>query len=396
MMSFSKKIIAVCVVLFCLSPVFSQSKVIHAEDAIGKIRGNETANIFKRIDAVKNIDKTKAASLKKSAAAQLKIFFSHPLLNPPRGFNVKTSFGVANDPFAKLVSFPACGFNFTFYYLDKDAKTGNIQESMDGTGIGITTNDENHFFRQVGNFWEDCSHAKFPLFFEQPPVSDSTADYIELNFRNYGYPAIAPDKPFRIIKRNDKPLFVPLTRKEFVQFLIAQKKYQIGEDKKTIKDLEKNSKQSQETVKDPPSYLTAEVLKTLSDGLVTMQKQIGSMKEGIVAKEEKIREYQTVINEMTPADAASPARIDYDKKITDLDKLKRLVSPGRMEGVGLYKINPGYYDHSLRASGAQLIFVYYNIPNTSIFEKTKFNYLEKKTMDIFNQTDYHALKMSMQ
>ena len=371
----------------------SQQYVSYAENATGKISGNEPTYIFKRIDAVKNIDKTKAASLKKSLASQLKIFFSDPLLNPPVGFNAKTSFGVSTDPFAKNVLFPSCSFEFDFYYLEE--KTGGVKASMDGTLIGMETNAEEHFFRQVGNFWEDCSHANFPLFFEQPPISDSTADYIELNFKNYGYPAIAPDKPFRIVKRNSSPLFVPLTRKEFVEFLIAQKKYEIKEDEKKIPDLQKNIKQSQETLKNPPSYMTEDFKKALAEGVSKIQKAVDETKEEISKKQEKIKQYESMIHAMTAALAASAARLDEDKITDDFDKSKKLVPVGRMEGVGLYKINPSYYDRSAAAPGAQLIFVYYHLTNLSAFEKTQFNYLEKKTMDIFDHLNYHQLKESM-
>lgn len=197
------------------------------------------------------------------------------------------------------------------------------------------------------------------------------------------------------MKRNNRALFVPLTRKEFVQFLIAQKKYQIKEDEKTIESLQKSLKQTQETLENPPSYLTREVLKVLSDGVVITQKQINSEKTDIGNKQVKIKECENIINGMTTQEAASPARIDYNKKIEDFDKLKRLVPVGRMEGVGLFKMNPGYYDRSAGAPGAQLIFVYYQLPNPGIFEKTEFNYLEQKTMDIFNQLDYHQLKENM-
>lgn len=394
-MSSFTKIITVSLFFLFATQAFSQYKTIYAENAVGKVQGNETSYIFKRIDEVKNIDKTKAASLKKSLAEQLKIFYTHPFLNPPKGFNIQTSFFISKEPFVKTVLFPSCGFSFDCYYLEKVGGTGNVKVSMDGTLLGMETNAEDHFFRQVGNFWKDCSDAKFPLFFEQPPISDSTADYIELNFKNYGFPAIAPNRPYRIIKRNDRPLFVPLTRKEFLQFLIAHTKYQIKEDEKTIAELEKNLKQSQETVKNPPSYLTPEILKTLKDGVAIMQKQINSQKEEISNEQEKIKEYGNLINGMTTKESASPARIDYNKKIDDFDQLKRLVALGRMEGVGLFKINPNYYDRSAGSSGAQLIFVYYKLPNLSIFEKTEFNYLEQKTMAIFNQLDYHQLKESM-
>lgn len=392
-MSYLEKIILSSFIFITTISGSAQTKVVHAENAVGTIIGNQTSYIFKRIDAIKNIDKTKAASLKKCLASQLKIFYSDPLFNPPKGFTAKTGFGISKDPFQKNILFPDCSFSFDFYYLEKDVQAGATRVSMDGTSIGIGTNGEDDFFRQVGNFWEDCSKADFPLFFEQPPITDSTQDYIELNFKNYGYPAIAPDKPFRIIKRNNKPLFVPLSRKEFLKFLIAQKNYEIREDEKKIPDLQKDIKESQETIKNPPSYLTKEVIKSLADGVAQIHKSIDQIQKEISNKKEKITEYQSYMNAMSASEASSPARLDEEKIIDGFDKLKKLVPYGRMEGVGLYKINPGYYDRS--GGGAQLIFVYYSIPNLSVFEKTEFNYLEKNTMDIFNNLDYHKLKESM-
>jgi hypothetical protein len=186
-----------------------------------------------------------------------------------------------------------------------------------------------------------------------------------------------------------------LTRKEFVQFLIAQKKYQIKEDEKTIAYLQKDIKESQKTLSDPSPYITETIKKTVSDGIKVTEGQISREEEGIKNKPAEIRKYVILINAMTPTEAASAARIDENKKITDFDLSQRLVAVGRMEGVGLYKMNPDYYDHSAGAAAAQLIFVYYQIPNLSVFEKTTFNYLEKKTMDIFNRIDYQKLKESM-
>ena len=178
--------------------------------------------------------------------------------------------------------------------------------------------------------------------------------------------------------------------------MIAQRKYEIREDEKSIADLQKSISQTAETLKDPPSYLTEEVKKALADGVTKTEKTIDQIKDDVRVKQQKINEYESMITGMSAEEAASPVRLDENKSIPDFDDSKRLVPPGRMAGVGLYKINPHYYDSSSAASGAQLIFVYYKIPNLSVFEKTEFNYLEKMTMDIFNHIDYHQLKKSMQ
>ena len=94
----SQKHIAI-VLLFCLSisQALSQSKIKHAEDAIGKIKNSSPEIFFKRVDAVKNMNHAKVASLKKTLAKELNILFSQPVFNPPKGFDVNTGFGINND-----------------------------------------------------------------------------------------------------------------------------------------------------------------------------------------------------------------------------------------------------------------------------------------------------------
>jgi len=186
-----------------------------------------------------------------------------------------------------------------------------------------------------------------------------------------------------------------LTRKEFVEFLIAKRKYEISEDEKEIAYNIKSLKETEETLKNPPSYLTQETINALKTGMQNIQKANEDLKKEIADKTVEIREFQNLVSSMSSTDAVSPARLDYNKGKT-LDAIEGLVKVGRMEGVGLYRINPDYYDTSPAAPAAQLIFVYYQIPNLSIFEKTSYNYLEQKTINLFNQLDYHKLKESMQ
>jgi hypothetical protein len=98
---------------------------------------------------------------------------------------------------------------------------------------------------------------------------------------------------------------------------------------------------------------------------------------------------------MTAQDAAAPARMDYNKKSNSqqFGALEQLVPVGRREGVMLTKINPNYYNKSAQVPVAQMIMVYYAWPKIG-FEQDP-DYLQQKTIDIFNQLDYHALKESM-
>lgn len=72
--------------------------------------------------------------------------------------------------------------------------------------------------------------------------------------------------------------------------------------------------------------------------------------------------------------------------------LDRLVPAGRREGTAFVKVNPEYYNYTSGAPAAQMLVMYYVIPDVGY----KTDYLQQATLDVFNHIDYHALKMSMQ
>lgn len=390
MIRYSKKISWFFLPVLIATGAFSQQRTTYAEDMPGKITGIGPDVIYKRIDAVKNFDRSKVPSLKKCIAEQLKIFYADPLFHPPKGFIAQTGFYTEKDPFAKSVALPPCVLSFGFYYLENDKRNGGVKKSMDGTLMGMETNNLSHFFRQVGNYWKDCDELKLPLFFEEPPVSDSTDDYIELDFNNYAAPHITPDKPFRIVLRNNRPLFVPLARKEFMQYLVAKKELEIKQQQKSIEDDEKTIDEQKRLLSDP---VFQKQRQTIADGIEQIRKNISKENDDIQLKQQMLAHYKEIMTSMPSAEADAPVRIDYSKHAFE-DPFQALVPIGRHEGTGLYKINPDYYDRSTAASGAQVIIVYYTLPRN--FGPAELNYLEQKTVDIFNHLDYHALKMSMQ
>jgi hypothetical protein len=73
--------------------------------------------------------------------------------------------------------------------------------------------------------------------------------------------------------------------------------------------------------------------------------------------------------------------------------LERLVPVGRREGKLLVKLNPSFYNQSPGAPVAQMIVLYYAWPTVG-FTQTP-DYLQQAILDIYNHTDYHALKKSM-
>lgn len=386
MILLSKKIFFISLLLCDFFISTAQVRLItHAKDVVGNVN-TSTGWMLKRVSAVKGISKSNASSVGKSLAAQMATFFKSPQLNPPKGFSTKVFLGL--EPPEDAVA-PSARLHINMYYMDRYNSTGVVKTSMDGTGLVFLTNGIRSFCSQWGNFWKDCDKLKIPSFFEQVPITDSTADYIELNFSAQGNNA---GEPIRIVKRNNKPLFIPYSKKEYLQYLVARENYRINEARQNIKE---NRQHMEEAKKNASIPANLPIKEALENAVKTMEKQIVDMNAGIVVKQTRLAHYQEVLNGLAPAESAAGVRLDGQKRSEEFFGFEQIVPYGRHEGTALYKINPGYFDRSPGAPCVQLIIVYYDIPHASAFV-TAPDYLQRETVDIFNQLDYHALRESMQ
>lgn len=194
-----------------------------------------------------------------------------------------------------------------------------------------------------------------------------------------------------MVLANNKPFFVPLTRKEFVQFLIARGSQALKEDREALETSGKGKAtiiKLMATQNESDKAYSASALKSIDDG-------IEQWKKNILQQETEIKTCQSFLAAMTPEEAAAPARMNYNKKSNSqqFGGLDQLVPVGRREGVMLTKINPDYYNKSPHAPVAQLITLYYGWATVGFAQDP--DYLQQKTIDIFNQLDYHQLKESM-
>jgi hypothetical protein len=216
---------------------------------------------------------------------------------------------------------------------------------------------------------------------------------MEINFKYYGFPFISNNttgSPIRIIAANNKPLLVPLTRKEFVQFLIAREKRRIQDNQELIADEKKQINETKKEIEDP---LFKSVKETLEKSIPSMQQQIEKWGNENQTIQRKIADLESMMKNMSIAEASSPARLDENKPSDEIFGLEQLVPVGRKEGVMLTKVNPDYYNFSANAPAVQLITVYYTWP-TGITSSEP-DYLQKATMKVFRNLDYHKLKESM-
>lgn len=353
-----------------------QNKTRFAVHSQGKIK--RSTSIYKFIQHFKAMPDARATSLAKTATKIEDALCSLPGLNPPMGFNAEA--GVATYAEKLKDKEPALSVYCYLRYLEKDPHTGTIKTSMDGADLYFDINAFD-LFDQIGNYWQDCDKINFPVFFEALTVTDSTADYIQTTVR---------ERTVRLVTTG-QPLFIPLTRKEFLQFLIARDTYRIKENQDLINDENKQIAETKKNISDP---VYQSVKPTLEKTIATIEEQIRKLNKETGSWREKIGHFHEVLNAMSAKEAAAPARLDYHKKSDELFGLEQLVAPDSREGVLLTRVNPAYYRHSAQAPVAQLITVYYTWPTIG-FEKDP-DYVQQTALDIFEQLDYHALKTSMQ
>lgn len=249
---------AACVLLFC-TPARAQGKIENVPDAWGILKRSDNVRQF--ISNFKALPATKVASLARTANAVMDIICRLPQVNAPTGYNTHVNVSAADQGMKERA--PSLNVFCYLRNLTHDPRYTGIKESMDGADLYFNINGFD-FFNQFGNFWQDCDKAKVPLFFEAPLITDSTGDYLEI--RRDG-------TPVRFVCAGKKPLLIPLTRREYVQFLIAREKFYITDDEKSIRELENNQKETQQTLAHPPSYLTADVRTALAAGAKTQEQQ---------------------------------------------------------------------------------------------------------------------------
>lgn len=365
----------VFLILIC-GTLRAQVKIEIVPDAPGKLITHP--NTFKFLQSFKVLSNTKASSLANSSDKIMEAVRLLPQIHSPIGYDADVN--VAAVDFTLKEKEPRLKIYCQLRYLIKDSRYTGIKKSLDGCDIMILVNAFD-LFHQMGNYWQKCDELKLPIFFEAPQLSDSTNDYIAFKYKG---------DPLRIVLANDKPLFVPLTRKEFVQFLVARDQRYLKEETESISTLQKG----ENNIRKMMATQNEEDKKYSASALKSMDYNISEIHKNIATTNIHLQQCNDFLQTASNMEKAAPARVDYDKKSKGpgiMANLDILVPPGRGEGTALVKVNPEYYNYSPQASAAQMLATYYVIPDAAY----KTDYLQQATLDIFNHLDYHALKMSM-
>ena len=363
-----------CSVTVCAVAQISIEKL---RDTPGKLTRNHNTLAF--IQSFSALSMGKATSLAHISDRIMDIICQLPPLNPPTGFNADVhSVGLGTKLKEKEPRFQV---DCMLRYLTKDSRYTGVKESMDGADLYLIMNDYD-IFDQMGNYWEDCNKLNFPLFFESPVYSDSSNDYIEFQYKG---------DPVRIVLGNSRPLLIPLTRKEYIQFLIKYEKEAVKSDSDAVK----TSLEGEQTIKRLMATESGSDRAYAESSLKSMDYSIEQFRKNMGLSRIEIEKCNTLLQSMSLEEASAPARVDYSKNTSQsLASLTSLLPAGETAGTLLVRINPDYYDRSSGAPTAQMLVMYYAIPGLDY--RNSPDYLDQAMLDIFHHIDYHALKAAMQ
>lgn len=273
-------------------------------------------------------------------------------------------------PFHKLTT---TQIKAMFYQFINDHKSGKIiPEDEAPAMLTISTNDLDNLLFNVDDFYFACDKAGFPQFFQKFPMMDSTKDYMEIKVR---------DQIVRVIQLNNKPVFIPLSRNEFFQFLIKQSTVQLAGYQTILKDNQQNLAETKVKLKEPQSPQLKEIFE---NSIHILEENIARWKNNVQNKENEVKQYEEQLAHLSPEDVASDVYLNINNPG---NYFNQLLPAGRKDGVALYKVNPAYFNKNASPSEPQLITVsyWYHPQFCPVF-------LKNQTEDLFFQINYHELK----
>lgn len=374
-----KKSIFLIVIFFIANGITAQS--VSLSKVEGKVTGLPVNGVLKGIVGPAPTVKAFNYTMGKIIDAA----FINRSLAGPVGYDVKV-FGSISKFQPQLGEKRNTGMIGIFLYnyiRAKDDVVKRVDESP--ATIKMYLNSSHFFSRRAGFFdaYDERLQIQHP--FQQIKMSDSTSDYIEYSFKNYPFNAgYYRDFAIRIIRKNDKPVFIPFSRKQYLKYLIAVEDMRLKDLKKDLQSFKNENNKTEKRLADPNEKYK-EILQIAYDGT---KKTIAQTESFIEKSEQKISSYKQGISKMTAEECNETAYVDMGRKTDDLTA--QLVDRGRREGHALYIVNPNYYDDKQPPYKTQSVMVVY-------WYDPQFcpPFLQERIKQIVDGIDYHQIKESM-
>lgn len=336
---------------FALATLSLQAQSVKLSEVPGKITGLPVNGSFTGVTGPAATVKTFNTTFGKLLDASMA---SKPL-STPVGFEVKF--------FANISKFqPQLGekrntgtFNiFLFNYM---VNQSGLMKKVDEAPafIKMYLNATDFFTQTAGFFGAYDERLGIPHPFQSIPVVDSTEDYTTYSFKGYpfnkGYYA---DFTFRIVRGNNRPVFIPFTRKQYLEYLIAVEKLKIKESEEKTNDFKKELADARKRLAGEKKDDIQKIIRIAIEG---NEKAIAREEKWMSDYNDKINGYRAGLADMSAEEENLTAYVDMNR--TANARTERLVAPGRREGYALYVVNRHYYDNTQPPMKTQSVMVCY-------------------------------------
>jgi hypothetical protein len=309
------------------------------------------------------LDMATLSAMKSSMLRITSLAESCPDFHDPKGFDLHAQISMNrsspyNYPVQHVITADAW-LAIHEFYKDQDGKTATNEET--GAGLFIRVNRLLKLFPDGSG--GDCDKFNLPRFFFRNSfvVKDSTADLLLLK------------NGTRVIT-NGKPLFVPYTKEQYLQFLI-KKNGKILEDQKKFLQEVKDMKERAAIAPDGHKVTEADKDNGKYNYLLIISKGADQNMEtalkNVEATSKQLNELNGQLKNMPAAEKNKQAYIyintsddagrDENGKAKDADKFFKLTMENDPHGIALCTPNPVYFNSSLSNAAVQLITIVENV-----------------------------------
>lgn len=303
--------------------------------------------------------------MEKNMAKICSIIIAVPDLLPPRGFNVKPYVSSGSNE-QSFHHYPVSLMDVTFcnYPLYTDKQTHQIKQSGEwGTGILVFVNDPARLLQEDYTIDNNCDSLGIPYFYYRPQMERDKK----------GYWVIKPMKvitSIRVIKKKGVSLYIPLTKKEYLEYKLKLTQKGLRDNKNQLALREKmfrnaNTSSDKGYWKDAINYAN----KWVKDDLTA------------------IGEYQNALKTWANSRLTEPAYTSIYYNLENNKSAIDLVAPDYKGATELVRLNMAYFNKSLPKGTPQLILI--GIQNDSRFTPPDIN---QKVNAWFSQIDYQKLQ----
>lgn len=379
-------------ILFCfifaslLFPVLNLS----AEETI-PLAEKEGKWSFSMSDDIKGVSKERLKKQKSSLLEISRIITELPVMSPPKGFEARFWGSVTEKDRYDACTGKKCppsrpAATLAVMLGRYEESNGKVRAAFNTPStMDISTNNMGHLFAHLPVLFRDAEGYLLP----EPALDGERAGM--RTYSNRGH-AIS------VMTRNDKPLWLPVSRERYMKAAIAAAAKDAGEIPKPVKKGKKKQSAAVSIISGKPvlieesrSWIDPAEEKKWVESSRSLSFE---MKEPVEVLKERLQKLQAELDAMSPEQRAMPAKVEI---VTDAGvDIPSLLPPESSSGVAVVTPDFRYFNPKLPPEAIQLIVVQWKFAGNPLYDPQKSGITEslnnQKLLEIYKSMDWQKLR----